>query len=371
MGTQALTVLAVLVGVVGVGSVVGWHVRHRGPHGWWLPLVGAGALASAGAVALAVVVVVARPRWLLAAEHLVYLVATIALPATGLAVAVAVALRRGRVAVGAIAAVTVLAAPVGWYGTHVAPYRLEVDREVVALPPERAGSDPITVGVLTDLQTTRITGYEQGAVDELVAASPDIVVLGGDLFDGTDAQLDEEIGRFRELLGQIHAPGGVYAVRGDTDTGDRLDRLVEGTGIEILDNEIVTIEVGDRTVRLGGSPLRWAPPEGVAMRTELAASDPADVRILLAHRPEIVRGLEPDEVVDLTIAGHTHGGQVAIPGIGPVIGVYALPRSVAAGGLHDLEGHRLYVSTGVGMVRGDAPQVRLFTRPSIAVITLR
>jgi hypothetical protein len=371
MGTTAVTVIAVLVAVAALVALVVELVRTPGPVGGRTLVRPVAALAAASFVGAVVVAIGSRPRWLFPVAHLAYLIATIALPAAGLVLLVAAILRRGRVAVAVLGLVLVPTAPIGLYASHVAPYRLRVDHVTVALPAARAGRDAIRIGVLTDLQTTRITSYERGVVDRLLAAHPDVILVGGDLFDGTEAQLAPEVPAFRRLLGRLRAPGGVFAVRGDVDTGDRLDRVTAGTGIRILDNEIVTLHVGDRTVRLGGSPLRWAPDEGIEMRRRLAASPPADVRILLAHRPEIVRGLAPTDQVDLTVAGHTHGGQVAIPGVGPVMPVYALPRSVAAGGLHELVGHQLYVSTGVGMVRGAAPQIRLFTRPSIAVITLR
>lgn len=370
MGTAGVTVAAVVVAVVGIVAVVVALRRRPGPLGGSSLARIALAVGAAGFAVTAVVAVASRPRPAFPVVHLWYLAGTIALPATGLALVVAVAVRRGRWAVGALGGALLLLAPVGWYASHVAPYRLAVDRSEVALPAARAGDDPIRVGVLADLQTTEITSYEERAVDELLAERPDVILVAGDLFQGGDDRFVAEAPAFRALLGRLEAPGGVYAVRGDVDTGDRMDVLLEGTGIEILDNEIAELAVGDRSVRIGGNPLRWAPPEGVAVRDDLAASDPADVRILLAHRPEVVLGLKPTDDIDLVVAGHTHGGQVAVPGFGPLLTFTEVPRSVAAGGLHDVDGHAIYVSTGVGMVREQAPQIRLFTRPTIGLITL-
>ena len=71
---------------------------------------------------------------------------------------------------------------------------------------------------------------------------------------------------------------------------------------------------------------------------------------------------------DLTVAGHTHGGQVVLPGIGPIKTRSGVSDAIAAGGMHEINTNLIYVSTGVGMVRETAPQVRLFTRPSIGII---
>jgi predicted MPP superfamily phosphohydrolase len=85
----------------------------------------------------------------------------------------------------------------------------------------------------------------------------------------------------------------------------------------------------------------------------------------------VVLRLKPSSNVDLTIAGHTHGGQIALPLLGPVFTSTRLPRSVAAGGLHDVAGNPIFVSTGVGVARMDAPQVRLLTRPAVGLVVLR
>ena len=96
----------------------------------------------------------------------------------------------------------------------------------------------------------------------------------------------------------------------------------------------------------------------------------ADVRILLAHRPDVVRRLDRSRV-DLIVAGHTHGGQVQLPLVGPLTTASGVPRAVAAGGLHVLDGRRIYVSRGVGVERGQAPRLRIGAVPEVSLITLR
>lgn len=60
-----------------------------------------------------------------------------------------------------------------------------------------------------------------------------------------------------------------------------------------------------------------------------------------------------------------------MPGFGPLVTLSRVPRHVAAGGLHTVADTPIYVGTGVGLERGQAPQVRLFSRPSVGIVTLR
>ncbi|MGN6692931.1 MAG: metallophosphoesterase, partial [Aquihabitans sp.] len=356
---------------LGVASVVWMAVRNDGRLRLRSLVIPAVVLAVSSFLVAIPVEAFARHSKMFDELHLAYLLVGIAVPAVALAVVVAAAVRGATWPVWAVSVVLLLPAPVTWYGTHVAPFRLGVERAEVQLPEARAGSDPIRVGVLSDLQTTRITSYEEEAVTRLLSLRPDVILLPGDVFQGTERQFQEQLPAFRRLLGRLEAPGGVYAVRGDTDKGDMLDQLVAGTDIEILDDRIVNVEVGDRHLRIGGNVLLWADRPAVRSRYDLLASNTRTVRILLSHRPDVALLLPHDSGVDLTVAGHTHGGQVSLPVLGPIYTFSFVSRSVARGGLHDVNGNELFVSSGVGMARFDAPQVRLGTRPAVGLVILR
>ncbi|MGQ0843336.1 MAG: metallophosphoesterase [Sporichthyaceae bacterium] len=365
MGTTAtLTIATAVAGLAGAGAVVAVP-RRFGPV---VAVVAGLALAAAVLVLALFVLVGGGSLGYFGVVHLAYLGAVLAVPLVGTGAVTRGVLTRSRAAV-VLAVVLGLPAPIGYYATNVEPYRLRVDRAQVAVAVDRAGSEPIRIGVLADLQTFAPGGYESRAIDTLLAQRPDVILVAGDLLQAGEAHFAAHLGELRALLTRLVAPGGVYVVRGDADPGDYTDRAFRGTGATILDDRAVLVKVKDRVLRIGGNRLFYSGPAAVAMRRDLAAlPEDGSIRIVLAHRPDAVLDLAPSSRIDLTVAGHTHGGQVVIPGFGPPVTLTSVPRKVARGGLHRVENNQVYVSTGVGLERGQAPQVRLFSRPSIGVL---
>jgi uncharacterized protein len=210
-------------------------------------------------------------------------------------------------------------------------------------------------------------------VDRIMAAEPDVILLPGDLFQGPDSRLEEGIAEIHDLLAGLEAPGGVYFVRGDADGhhAGPAARILAGTDIVTLIDETTAITVGDRTLRIGGTALAYGSPAADAVRADLQEEpDDGAITVLVSHRPDTVLPLPAGSRVDLTVAGHTHGGQIVIPGFGPPVTFSDIPRAVARGGLHRIAGNQIYVSPGVGLERGPAPQVRFLSRPAVAILTL-
>jgi len=273
----------------------------------------------------------------------------------------------------AVCAAGLLLAPLGVYATHIEPGMLDIDRPApLAVASERGGTGTVTIGVLTDLQTTSIGARDHAVVDELLATQPDVILLPGDFLQEDDAGFARHVSALRELLGRLSAPGGVFLVGGDVDQPlDRLPQMVEGTSVRYLADEVVRTTVGDRSLTIGGIGLDYDSPSALAVLDELeVAPGDDDIRILLAHRPDPVLDRPAVSRIDLQVSGHTHGGQIAVPFVGPILTLTAVPRHVAAGGLHDLDGHAIYIGRGVGLERGQAPQVRFRVRPNIGVLTL-
>lgn len=189
--TLPMTIAAVLAGLVGaaVATVV---ARRRGQVDLRSVLA---ALASAAAVGgLALLWTGTLPsgqiRWGFTAMHLVYLGATISLPLVGGALLVLrIGRGGGRIAL-VIGVVLLVPAPIGVYATHIEPHWLRVDEVAVPVRMDRAGSDPVRIGVLADYQTASVGAHERASVDAVLAAEPDLIVVPGDIFQGTAAELD-------------------------------------------------------------------------------------------------------------------------------------------------------------------------------------
>lgn len=146
----------------------------------------------------------------------------------------------------------------------------------------------------------------------------------------------------------------VIAVNGNTDSVDLLRRMAEGTDVIVLDNEVIDLPFPELTLRIAGISLFGLDQRAEAAVDRIATAEQGVFRILLSHQPDEVFRLDPSQTVDLAVAGHTHGGQISLPFFGPPLTLSDVPRHVAAGGLHQLDGSWVYVSTGVGRERGRA-----------------
>ena len=350
---------------IAVAAVVAWAAepiwRGRLPSPWSLAV-----LAVQGVITLAW----AASLRFFAVTHLAYLLATVA-PLGAFAAAWFSADGRARLTtwLGRISAVVlVMPALVGLYATHIEPFWLRVDRVDV---PVDAG-EGLRIGVLADLQTRDIGDYERDAVATLIDQDPDLVVVPGDLWQTDDDFIAAEWGRWADLMTVlVDAVGTVVIVEGNTDHIGWIELIAAQSGAIVVHDRVGTFEVDGVMVMIGGTRDLATVPAGPSLRAmeELIAAEAGDVvTIALTHRPDIIAWL-PGRV-DLIVTGHTHGGQIRLPFVGPLVTASSVPRHIAAGGLNDIDGHRIYVSTGVGLERSDAPQVRFGVRPSIGILDL-
>ena len=252
-------------------------------------------------------------------------------------------------------AVGLLLAGVGVEAFLIEPSALQVRR--VQVPSARV-RQTLRIVVLADLQTDAIGSYEREVLARIAAEEPDLLLLAGDYLQCWSRE-DHE----RETLAlqeALRASGirprlGAYAVGGDCE-GRGWEATFRGTSITPLQG----VAHVDSEVRLQGLSL------GESYRGAPALPPTDQLRIVLGHRPDFA--LAPAEA-DLLLAGHTHGGQVQLPLIGPLVTLSEVPRRWAGGEPTRLpSGATLVVSRGVGMERETAPRLRFLCRPELLVI---
>ena len=349
-------------------AVVAWAARSERPYA---------RLALGGVVVLAVLalkgIVMIRLGLNLSfgVVHVLWLDLVVVVPVAGLGLLASARLRR-RAPLVVAGVLALLLAPVGAYASFIEPSRTLVERADVPLAPERAGDRPVRIAVVSDLQFEELGGHEREAVDTVMAQRPDVILITGDIHQGSSPGFARQRAGIRKLLSRLRAPGGVYAVQGDSESLVKARLVYAGTGIRLLVNRAVPVRVNGRALSVAGIELNYRSARAAGTIGALERTPGRqDVRILVTHRPDAVYGLHRRSRVDLTVAGHTHGGQLQLPFFGPPRIASHVPRAVGAGGLHTLSGRRLYVSRGIGMERGQAPALRLGAPPEVSLLTLR
>ncbi len=258
--------------------------------------------------------------------------------------------RRWRLAAPALAL-----AVVGTWAFYVEPRWLEV--ETFTLESGKLAR-PLRVVVVADLQTDVFGGYEKRALARVAAERADLVLFTGDYLQEDDPEpYRQQAAAFRRYLQQLHLSArlGVYAVRGDVERDDWAE-LFAGTGIATF----------EQTTRIELPELTLTALRSRDSRNHLAVVPPSGkYHVIFGHAPDFALD---DPPADLLIAGHTHGGQVRLPLIGPLVTFSQVPRTWAAGHNEIAPRRHLVVSRGIGMERGDAPRLRFLCRPQIVVV---
>lgn len=241
----------------------------------------------------------------------------------------------------------------------IEPYWLEVSRIQLSYPKLEK---PLKIAVVADFQTDVWGESQRDALRKAVAEKADLMLLSGDYFEEYNSERREVLRKqFNTFLKEINfsAPLGVYAVEGDKENYIDFQNWPQNfAGLP------VTVFTENKTIKLPGMCVTGL-TLGASSNAELRVPECVGFHIALGHRPDFALG---DIRADLLVAGHTHGGQVRLPFIGPVMKASKVSRKWAAG-VTKLPGNRtLVVSRGIGMERGNAPRLRFLCRPELVVI---
>jgi predicted MPP superfamily phosphohydrolase len=252
----------------------------------------------------------------------------------------------------------------------IEPARLVVNRQELRLPDWPTELSGVRVAFVSDLHVGS-PHWGLSRLHELVlkvnAEQPDLILLGGDyLINGVWFGEHVEVEPIAMELAQLRAPLGVFAVLGNHDwwnNGPKVRAVFEAHGVTVLDDEVRRLQFKGKSLCLLG--VRDETQRLRTARKELELSLPGMPLLVLMHEPDLFADF--DERATLTLAGHTHGGQVDLPLLGRRIVPSRFGPRYAAG--HIVEGGRhLFVTTGVGT---SIVPVRFRVPPEIALLTLR
>jgi predicted MPP superfamily phosphohydrolase len=251
----------------------------------------------------------------------------------------------------------------------IEPDRLVVKYSNIQLEGWRENAGPLRIALIADLHAGA-PFIKEDKLRQVVAAinetHPDIVLMAGDfIIQDVIGGRPMEPEQIASALQGLHPPLGTYAVLGNHDwwgDGERVGRVLGTAGIRVLENEAVPIEHSGRRFWLVGIADLWTRTP----RVESALANVTDNApiIVLTHNPDLFPSI-PDRVI-LTLAGHTHGGQVNLPFIGRRVVPSEYGQRYAIG--HMVEnGRHLFVTPGIGT---SIIPIRFRVPPEISVIDL-
>jgi predicted MPP superfamily phosphohydrolase len=239
-----------------------------------------------------------------------------------------------------------------------------VVRRTIAVPNLPGPFRATTVALLADVHHGPYVplSYIRHVVRMTNALNPDIVALAGDYVDRSADHIAPGIAE----LGRLEARLGRFAVRGNHDNCEFAPitrAALAEANLPDLNNTGVWLERRGARLRIGGVGDLWTDEQNLA--AALGDATPDDAVLLLSHNPDFVESIR-DRRVGLVLSGHTHGGQVIVPGLGAPI----VPSRYGQKYLHGLVRGpcaQVFVTRGVGTI---SPPVRFLCRPEVILITL-
>ncbi len=274
---------------------------------------------------------------------------------------------RGVLRIAALSAL-IFSLPFAW-ARFIEPRLLTVHEATIILPGASATSPSVRLAVFGD---THIGMFPHAMpVDRIVkrinAEAADAVFLAGDLTYHPEA---DDIPDDFAALGNLEAP--LFAVLGNHDVGfpgdnltDPLMGALQRPGAQVVHNRSIELELNGQPLIIAGASDLWERRQDFSFQANLPEGIPV---ILLTHNPDTALSVPDSFHYDLMLAGHTHGGQVRIPGL--------YKRFIPVRGPFDRELHHfqsaagerlVYVTTGTGMV---GVPMRFLMPPRIDILTV-
>ena len=246
----------------------------------------------------------------------------------------------------------------GAYGYAYERHQLEVTRVTVPVVDLPAPLTGLRIGLITDIHRSRWVSHEDviHAVARMMAERPDLIVLGGDYVTWGNRQY---VGPSAEALGPLSAPLGVFGILGNHDDDHDMPAALAAHGVQMLKDARTHMTIRGEGVDIVG--IRFWTKRGVDISSVVRGAE--GTVILLAHDPRRLAEAAALKI-PLVLSGHTHGGQVVLPIVGPV----AAQKFPVVAGIGQRDRTTMFVSRGVGTVY---VPIRVNCPPEVAVLTLK
>jgi uncharacterized protein len=238
------------------------------------------------------------------------------------------------------------------YAYFIEPYWLDIRH--VEIKSSKLKSK-IRIVHISDIHSDSFPRLEEKLANSIANEKPDFIVFSGDSVNSADG-----IPVFRKCLTEIAKIAPTYVVKGNWDLG--VQNLFDETGAVQLNGNIENIPIKDNIVSLVGVSAF----DTVGLNKKLANVNADNFNIFIYHLPDEVENIAESNI-DLYCAGHTHGGQIALPFYGALITLSKFGKKYEAG-TFEVGKIWLNVNRGIGMEGESAPRVRFSCRPEITVI---
>lgn len=207
--------------------------------------------------------------------------------------------------------------------------------------------------------------YEQKRLEKIVnminSENPDLILSTGDFFSGYRNKSTMTLDKIAKELGKIKSKYGFYTTLGNHDyhrNNEKVAQELSNYGIITLSNNNTFIEKDNKKIYISGvEDLKTGNPN-----VEKALENTNGATILLTHSPDVFENVP--QTVNLTLAGHLHGGQVRFPFIGAVFCPSKFGTKYASGYFEE-NNKKMYVTTGIGTSK---LPIRMLCTPEIVVI---
>lgn len=264
-----------------------------------------------------------------------------------------------------------------FYGSFIESQLLVVAEKTVSI-----GKNPtksIRAVLVSDLHAGpyKKSEFVNKIADKILALKPDLILLAGDYVYDDVSQME-----YLEPLKRLKAPLGVFAILGNHDyttekyliteedrlNAQKIQKKLESLGATVLINKGKRLITQGKELFLFGTDDIWADRADIdAAFRSVGRSQTPHPGILVGHNPDIIFEAQKKNL-DLVLAGHTHGGQIRLPWLGPVPEIPDRLGQKFDRGLFQFGNTQLFITSGAGE---SGPRARLLVPPEIALLTIK